>query len=806
LKFHLILFTFFTGNELYINEIAARLQNIFRSRSHTENDLRKITLLLMLNTDASFSRDLNGDFSICHLLNNFPQLTKCLFVNLVWQLKLEKYFYEAIRYTPSWFMLQFLDEAVDSLRFSKPFEAIEQVKEIVAAIYFNVCRTDFKVTNASQQIELKIILNKLFDHIMSLLRNYNTPNIDDAITKSKNKLSEYLGQSMNHQLSLIQQCFELFQLKPQFQITEEFHIFKLMNEKEPEMDNHSANSYSPTVFDALTKTNIALLNTLQNSVMNITLDDFMYWVEIDIEDPSTEDEDLKKDNLQKSIGAFSYTLIQIINSNECFQHDVTKQLETLAIKPKTLAEIAKEATVGTVLEKIESSCSKQVWLQELLRRGDTLYCNTECLQTVIDNIDIMQFKDLMKILVEHQNHDDMDREDELQVKEILRFGGERLNNREIRDFTEEMIRVFGVDYRLNEDEAAYASELTNYLNKLTENDLDEAQMWKLILQNPSKFYERLLKDISTHDKTQIEIVLKILSETSSVADDFLKSNVLENLESAAESQKSLSHIFFAGLFKTNLIDRKEFMRDVLMNNLVKAMANEKLNVIAMLLNTLRQISGKLKIEDLLAPLTILLAQILDKYRWDLMNFSQLREMIVENSIDIIQDLVRTVLIHGSKKDKDWIIAKTGNCKVMTKFYYQKLHLEKGEPIVTFDKFLQPEGFEGASKSKITSFLCETIVRCTTKEFKWIMANENIQPFITDTLLVITVIAGKANQQGVTNCLHKCVSDYVKVLKVSLICFFVRRFDANFCFCFKLIRTSFQHQLKRINKKHSFETF
>lgn len=720
----------------------------------------------MLNTEANFSRDLSEDFAICHLLNNFPPLSKCLFASLVWQLKLEKYFYEAIRFTPSWFMMQFLHEAIDSLRFSRPFDAIQQAKEMIHAIYHNVCRKDYKVASAGQQVELKIILNKLQDYIMSLLRNYNTPNFDDAIAKSKNKLHEYLGHSLNYQLSLILDCFAMFRHKPKFQIGEELQVYKLLVEKEPEMDNHSATRYSPAVHDALAKINTALLNTLQNSVMNITLDDFMFWVEIDIDDPTTDDEDLKKDNLQKSIGEFSYALIKTINEHECFQHDVAKQLETISIKPKTLKEIAKEATVGTVLEKIETSCNKKVWLDELLNRGETLYCNTECLQTVIDNVALLKFKDLMRILREHQNYDDMDREDELQVREILRRGGERLNNIELRDFTEELIRIFGVDYKLDEDEAAFTCSVTNYLNKLTESELDEAQMWTLISLNPARFYARLLQDIPTHDRAQIDIVLKILSETNSIADDFIKPIVLDNLESAAESKKSLSHVFLAGLFKQNLIDRKEFVRDLLMENLVKSMANEKLNVISMLLNTLKQISGKLKLEDLLPPLMILLAQILDKYRWDLMSFAQLREAIVESSVEIIHDLMRTILVHGAKKDKDWIVAKTENCKTMTKFYFQKLQLEKGESIVSFDKFLQPEGFAGVSKNKVTSFLCETMVRCTTKEFKWLMANEHLQPFITDALHVVTVIVAKAGQQLASNCLHKCVSDYVKVLKVN----------------------------------------
>lgn len=733
------------------------------------NGLRKILFLLQLNTDVSLSRDLNEDYAVCHLLNNFPLLSKCLFVNLMWQLKLEKYFYESLKFTPSWFMLQFLHEAIDSLRFSKPLEVIVQVKEIVESIYCNICRMDFKIVNTSQQVEQKIILNKLLDFIMTLLRNYNTPNADDEISKSKKKLKEYLGHSLNTQLTLVHNCFQMFKSKPQFAIREEHRIFKLMTEKEPETNNFSVKNHSPIVEESLTKINMALLNTLQNSVLNITIDDFMYWVEIDIEDPSTDDDDLKKDNLQKSVGEMSFDLIQLIDQNPSFEHDVVKQLQTISIKPRSLSEIASEATVGTVLDKIESSPNKRVWFEELLSRRDTLYFNTECLQTIIDNIAIVQFNDLLRILNDHQSYGNMDKEDEIQIMEILRLSGARLNSAELSDFTENLIRAFGVDYNLcSDDDTGFSSELTNYFNKLTENSLNEDSMWKLIMLNPSRFFECLLENIANQDKTQIEIVLRILNKTSLVAVDLVKNIVLSNLETAAEPSKSMNYIFLAGLFKLNLMGRKEFIREILMENIAKAMSSDKLQVLSMLLSALHQISGKLKVEDLVSPLTILLAQILDKYRWDLMSFTSLREKIVETAIAIIQDLVKALLINGTKNDKDWILSKTNDCKAMTKFYFQKFSLEKGESIVMFDKFLHPEGFEGVSKNKITSFLCETIVRCTSKELKWLMTNEHLQHFLTDALLVVTVIVDKSKQQGAINCLHKCVSDHVKVLKDLII--------------------------------------
>lgn len=713
----------------------------------------------MLNTSFRNSQNLSENEKIVHLLKNFPQLTKCLFIHLMWKLELQKYFYDAIRYLSPWIIVNFLNELIDSLRFMKPFDITDEVREVIEAIYFCICRMDYKILNYEKREELKSIISRFVDEFAkALLRNYNTPLTDESITKSKKKLQTYIGYSFNNQLILIHKCFQMYQQKPKFIIDKEFEIFKI-SENEKEFDNNSR-MFSIDYDEALCKLNLAMLNTLQNSLVNITLDDFMYFVEIDIEDNEIEDVDLKRDNLQKSIGEQSYLLIQLIDENECFKHDVSKQLPTISIKPKTLKEIASESTVGTILDKIGTSINRRVWFDEILNRTETLYFNEECLKTVAENSDLLTLRDLKKILRDHIQHE-MDDEDEIWIKEIFKVGSKNLEDEEKRDFCEEIIATLGNDYHIVEDTN---QELTNYFNQITENSMNEAEMWNLLLLNPSNFYQHLLKDIQNQNETQIGIVLQILKLTISIAKDFHKKIIIESLENPPKPQKSFQHIFLAEIFKNQLIERKEFVREIIMENITKSMSSKDLNLLLLILKTLNLISTKLKLEDFLAPLIIILAQVLDNFRWDLITFTQINETIVEITIEILQNLMKTILINGSQRDRDWIISKTENLKLLTKFYFQKLKLQKGEQIIPFDKFLQPNGFDHMNNSKITSFLCETIVRCTTKELRWLMRNERLQNFLTDTILVITVIVSKSNESKAFNCLHKCVADYVKMMR------------------------------------------
>ncbi|CAO1394587.1 unnamed protein product [Diamesa serratosioi] len=762
---------YYGGNEVYVKEIAARLLKHLRTRGYVtnfntvnvqfKNELRKITFVMMLNTDVTLKYDLNNDPRICHILNNFEQLTKCLLISLVWELRLDEFFYETLEYSNSWFVLQFLHEAADSNRHQTPIVIIERVKCMVNAIYSNICRMDYRP--ASNQVDKKIVLGKFFDYIMDLLRHYNTPNTElETITKKKEK--EYLGHSLNSLITLVLSCFHLYQHKPPIEDNNDLQIYKLMLDQEPEIDNYSS-TYSNPVDDTLMKINIALLNTLQNSVLNITLDHFVYWVEVDIEDEEEKEIDLKIDNLQKAIGVSAYNLTQIMSLNECFQHDLINQLQCLSIKPKQLHEIAKAATVGTVLEKIESSINKRVWLQELLNRSQTLFQNTECLQTVLDNISMINIKDLLKIAREYQNYQ-IDEEDEQIVHAIFRSSCQYLNKEEITEFIEELINVLGVDYDIHGETKQLEQEITNYLNKLTLTSLNVEQMFKLLLLNPQLFYNKLMDGVAEKDYNQIQITLKLISESSSIAAEFIETLIIDNLL-ASPNAKSTTHFFIHELFKLELLNRKEFIIDLIMDPIAKALLCKEYEKVLVLLNALKLISSNLKIDDMVAPLLILLSHVMDQ-RWDLISYSQMMESIVEVSVAVILNLLKIILVKGNKKDKDWILGQIENSKPMTKFYFQKLSLEKSEPILTFAEYLHPEGFETSTKSKKTAFLCENLVRCTTRECRWFAKNKFLQQNFTDALLVITVIVSKSHDGSPINCLRKCVSDYVKILTESLI--------------------------------------
>lgn len=226
-----------------------------------------------------------------------------VFSDLLWNLNFNQFFGDFLSYSPCWHAIQFLPDAIFNLRHATPHEKLERVDTMVKAIYLNICRVDFR-----NSVENKISLGKLFDHMMGLLRHFNTPDSEPFEKWSKKSTNEYLGVALHTILKIVLHCFNIFNHKPALEVDAKYNMFKVMLEQEPEIDNHSNINYSNPVSEILLQINIALLNTLQNFLMNVTVDLFVYWVEIDVANEEDPGEEL---TLQKLVANSCFDLIEV---------------------------------------------------------------------------------------------------------------------------------------------------------------------------------------------------------------------------------------------------------------------------------------------------------------------------------------------------------------------------------------------------------------------------------------------------------------------------------------------------------------
>lgn len=612
-------------------------------------------------------------------------------------MNLNEYYYDFLKYSPCWMVLEFLEETFNSLKYGKPYDILIQLENIVQSIYINICRMDYRKT--SNETDTKNYLSAFQEHAQIILLEFHTAT-DEALFKKKTERYKFFGYTMRSLIGLILNCFALYKNKPKFQVDKKFNIFKLVAEKEPEVDNHS-DLYSSEVDSCLKLINLALLNTLQSCVMDVTIDMWVDWVEYDAPGKEFDGET----TLQKIIGEMAYKLTKLINENECFQHDVVKQLETLASKPKELQEIIKEATIGTLLTKIECDESKLLWFNELLERGECVYGNLECLDAIFDNIDFLTI-DSVKTIIQEYKKCELQEEELEKTHEILQKSFEKFDKQDLLKLCSDLLELYGAEeFHLDYEEDDLVLENINFQNRFTEAILTENYA-TIIIKNPKFFYKRLLAGYEDNDQKQNEIIIQILKETRQLNQFFIQKYLEDSICGLSKPDSKVPQ-FLAAIFKENLIERQIFMKEILVKQMGEALKNENYELILILVSTLKCLIGKMNAESSLVPLlVVVLSTVLDQCRWDLIKYTQLLDSIVETTIFVLQELIKIVNVNGTLEDKKWILEKVKDCKSLTKYYYHKLEGEKDERKMNFDEYLHPQDFKEVSRQKIVAFLCE----------------------------------------------------------------------------------------------------
>lgn len=660
-----------------------------------KEELRKITFFLVLNTDVSLKYDLSQDPNISHLLNTTPSLTKCLLMSCIWGLGLEEFFYEIISYTPSWFAFQLLDESITSLKFVKPYEVLQRVDSIIRAIYLNIARSDYRIMG---NVDKKLLLQKFLDFTMELLRHFLTPDSEKFTDWSQLKYYEYYGFVIKHILEVILYCFDLYENKHEFKVKKEYQKYSLMSEKD-KLFNNTSSMYSEITNETLIKINNSLLSCLQNNVMGVSITTFMYWVEIDLDDETT---------LQKSVGESAFKVFECLKFNEKYDHDVVNQLESIVIRPTPITDTLKEATIGKIIVKLEKlpdeDTNRKLWMTEFICRGTMVLSNLECLECIADNYLYLDVENLKTIIFFSQNNE-LDEEEDTKIKEIILKSLEILTTDEIQEFILYTLNNFGQDFA-DLDLGNFQNACTEMFNKSTSMDkIDLKKYLILIAQNPQDFYFKLFIQMMKND-LEFSNSLEFLKTTKEISERFLEENVLKLIEENASNE--IPQIIYE-LYNVEILDSIYFIKNILYQKVCELMKANDLTKLVVLIKSIMKISIKHDLKHLTPPVLVMAGQILDKYRWDLIKYTELKEQTVVATIELIQCLVKKFITSAEENHKVWILSKIEAFKPMTKYYFQKIGLSRDKNAAHFDEYLCPDGFQDVERSKITSFLCEVCI-------------------------------------------------------------------------------------------------
>lgn len=276
--------------------------------------------------------------------------------------------------------------------------------------------------------------------------------------------------------------------------------------------------------------------------------------------------------------------------------------------------------------------------------------NEECLAVIAEHCKLLSVDELKKLVIFLKDNVEADLSYLPQIVEIMvsvLCSFERADQVEEFLETEEPFRVL-MDYDLSTE--TYFESLTEFLNKLV--DLNEDT---LSVQNLSPFVTALMIDpcktiaeVQNNAITDTNLVangLRVLGVLKGFVSGFMDDIVKELLETRVIEAGALKglEMYIVGLVSNDFVDKKEFLKTTLFQELVKsaqdkAKSVETLTMLSIWKGVL-QSEGKVELSpDLRAPLIVALGEVADTHRWDLMGYSSTMEKIVSLATGLIGDV------------------------------------------------------------------------------------------------------------------------------------------------------------------------
>uniref|UniRef100_A0A1A9VB83 Uncharacterized protein n=1 Tax=Glossina austeni TaxID=7395 RepID=A0A1A9VB83_GLOAU len=772
------------GNVDFKNDLVKRLQNYLiecnlvdkekkKPLPSAERKLRKIVVFFVLNTDATYKYNLRDDINVVHVFEICPLLPKFLVVTLIWELNLESFFYELLSFTPCWFAFQYFEPATDSLKYiDDVYDVLAKVEQLLKAIFINLTRTEIEQINP---IDLKIMYKKLYDYGTNLLRLFYTPDAEKFQKFTKKQLHKYSGFALKHLLQMIIFAFDVYEQSENINLRERWEIYDIGKDFTNKVANLTETSQSVRVEQL--GVILALLNTLQTNVMMITMKDFIYWVEVDLSEKIT---------LQAAVGGMAYEVMERILKNKAFSHDVSQQLKTIAIRPKTLQETVHDATIGEILHALDDLDMlphiRKAWLDELFNRPMALI-NDECLEAIKSNIKIIsvencqQILDFVKLDISREPDDECDDKDYEDLGILINAALENFDVSQVLAIVNYQNKLFGFKSSLFM-RPDLEQRITEFLNKYNADSdtFDYHHFLTLVFEHAEMVWQKLF-DSACHNIAHIKSYCVTVKQLRPMSNSYYMPHLLAALNNVDYLQKELFPQLLCELyFELYYSDgRTLFLKKIINQYINMYLDGQQFANVLPLVKTLNLIGcygetqsyKPLTFGEMTAPVLLTAAQVMDKSRWDLITYTDIRDEIVRECIRFIQQTSKKFLPNATEKDRKWITKLIKDSyKPLTQYYFQKYALTPEQIPIEFDRFLIRLDIE--DKSEAEMFLIINYVRCTMKETEWLARSERLLPHISNVMLILSGVVEETKNPNAINNYRHCLINYANIVQKFLL--------------------------------------
>ncbi|XP_053677912.1 uncharacterized protein LOC128728317 [Anopheles nili] len=803
---------FDSGNEPYIIEIVARLLKYLRIQNYLDGDnkvnkqyekkLRRITMYMLLNTDVCFRYDLEQDSRVNHLLNSLPQLTKCLLFNCIWGLDLDRFLYEMLRYAPLWFSMQFLDQAIVSLKYAKPYEVLERVESMVCAIYFAICRTDcdWRKIDRNRFVDQQRTLGRMFDFIAEMLSFFNTQDIAKFEGWSKLRKHRYVGFVLKHMFSMTMACLDMYFRKPAITVDPDMAVYELMDDRH--VSKPAMRQYSQATDTALLKINHWLLNTLETCLKPVTVFCLCYWTEIDL---FKEGEETL--TLNQVIGESAYRLYEELKSHKHFRHSITHHLPQFAQRPKTLADKAAKMPLGMLLMRIDGAQSEDerlVYLNEFVSRAGLVFDNAECLDTIKQHMRQLR-GDHVRSMIEFDTREPIDDDNEsmdddeisdvrIKLRELIMGCVDVLPPKDFFNIFTFAVETFGLDF-CHFQQPDMIPSMIQLINRLQDTsaqpDADgPPNVQKLLFQAPSVFFSRLIRSLydtsgrSSQDK-YVNTIVSIILEYKSVSKLYLREHLETLLVRDFDICRSLAlRRLVQQLYEVQLFEPHEYIEQFVLKGLVEAYTKKERPALYELLTLFGIVypsyaaiettdqDAIIKKQQLLKAAVLCLSDIACGMRFtalpddDDSNIEPGKTKLVTMALQQLVAVLQKLQLIISNEDKQRMLLKIEQEMPRSIQYYFRKHIRmiplSNEDHESFAAFMYKGELSASSDDmKISAFLLRVYPQCTQTEALSLAQDELLRshiPKVVESLQCHLPATGNESAY-----MRSCMSNYIQCL-------------------------------------------
>lgn len=780
-----------------------------------DQSLRKIFMFLVLNTSVSVREKLIDDINCGHIVYCAPTLSKDLLMELIWSLSLHKYVCESIVHCPLALGGEILDVVLNKMSSVEPLEALLRVEDLSTAVY---CK--FMKLEHIKGTDVECAKRKLYIYFKNLLQYFLKPNLKELGNVRPRELYHVAGFAMRCILSLMTNCLKLYLNPQQRQECVMSAVYDMsLSELSGGVENENIVITSNDFIDELTcacKTNFCA----------ITVDIWLFWAECEVD--GADNNRTLQNEISEAMYCCSEDLKRAQNGEIKLPlaGELITMLSSMAVKPRDEDDEIREAGTELIIKNVsDKSKSQRKWFKALLGLNEIM-SDKKCADCLKDNLRLAEYEDIKVILEKavtalEPECGDGERD---KIKRIALESVKHLSLKQQVEIVQWFFKTFGTsDTFLTEGFNMVATEVFNKAVKASvKNDKFFSEFVSLCMQSPVEVITKILGEGLMNSK-QISLMVEVLECLDPICrvcelDDIKAASgnemtlVICLLNDAVKNglsdlQKSNFVKLVVALINHNIVDGSVFFRRCLLPALRESLSMRSWSLLLVWLEALHCFTDGIVLSSTDVRdcvLLVVLAQVLEISRWNLLTFSVGAASVCEEAITVIRRVLKTFLDTKTTEDKEvnWLQIRLHEClSPLNKSYFSKLWTKFGREwspgpysATTFLlDILQIDEVDGkvtdlfqrldSTENSILFSLSKLLPLCTATEWKTIaqrfkevsIYTNKISPvpvhlFADSVLLLLFVVEreGFTEDECALSCLDYCVRNLGLILKDEII--------------------------------------